>query len=93
MVGSAARDDLKPESDIDVLVTFAGAGQLFDRYFSLKEGLEALFLRPVDVIMDEAVSNPLVRENLDRDRLSVYVAESSISSSRYSPFRTLDPRV
>jgi len=33
LIGSAARDDFSPESDIDVLVTFQGDYKLFDRYF------------------------------------------------------------
>mgnify|MGYP001206967712 CR=1 FL=1 len=74
VVGSAARDDFGPSSDVDVLVTFVGPEQLFDRYFTLKEGLEALFQRSVDVIMDEAVTNPIVRQSLDRDRRGVYAA-------------------
>ena len=74
VVGSAARDDFGPDSDVDVLVTFVGTEQLFDRYFTLKEGLEALFHRPVDVIMDEAITNPVVRQSLSQDRRGVYAA-------------------
>ncbi|MBI3987389.1 MAG: nucleotidyltransferase domain-containing protein [Lentisphaerae bacterium] len=74
VVGSATRADFRLESDVDVLVTFDGADQLFDRYFTLKEGLEALFSRPVDVIMEEAVQNPLVRQSLQQERRRVYAA-------------------
>ena len=49
LIGSATRDDFSDDSDIDVLVTFAGDDNLFDRYFSLKEKLEEVFKRKVDV--------------------------------------------
>ena len=49
LIGSAARDDFSAESDIDVLVTFAGDEHLFERYFSLQARLEAIFKRKVDI--------------------------------------------
>lgn len=48
LFGSASRDTLRPESDIDILVTFAGPAT-FDRYFGLKNFLEELLRRPVDL--------------------------------------------
>src|SRR5262249_16865275 len=39
LIGSAAPDDFSETSDIDVLVTFEGDEDLFERYFSLKECL------------------------------------------------------
>jgi hypothetical protein len=36
LIGSATREDFSAESDIDVLVTFAGDENLFERFFSLK---------------------------------------------------------
>jgi predicted nucleotidyltransferase len=51
LIGSATRDDFSDDSDIDVLVTFEGDKNLFDRYFSLKEKLEEIFKRKVDVIV------------------------------------------
>lgn len=74
LVGSATRDDFADESDIDVLVTFEGDENLFDRYFSLKERLEAVFKRKVDVIEERAIRNPFFRKAIDRDRVKVYGA-------------------
>ncbi len=46
-------------SDIDLLVEFEpGVVDLFDAYFGLKEDLEGVFDRPVDVVMADAVRNP-----------------------------------
>ena len=43
LIGSATRDDFSDNSDIDVLITFEGDENLFDRCFSLKEKLEEIF--------------------------------------------------
>ena len=73
LIGSAVRDDFCPDrSDIDVLIEFEGNTDLFHRYFELKERLESLFGRKVDVIQKNAVKNPYVRETIARDRIPVY---------------------
>jgi predicted nucleotidyltransferase len=74
LFGSATRDDFSPDSDIDVLVTFKGREQLFARYFDLKEGLEQIFGRHVDVVMPEAITNPIFREHVEKERTVVYGA-------------------
>src|SRR6478735_8910206 len=46
-------------SDVDLLVEFdPSVVDLFDAYFGLKEDLEGLFGRPVDLVMADAVRNP-----------------------------------
>ena len=72
LFGSATRDDFSPDSDIDVLVTFEGREQLFARYFDLKEGLEQIFGRRVDVVMPEAITKPIFREHIEKERTVVY---------------------
>jgi predicted nucleotidyltransferase len=75
MVGSVVRDDFRPESsDIDVLIEFQGDQALFDRYFDLKQGLETIFGRSVDVIQEGAVKNPYLRASLHQDRVPLYEA-------------------
>ena len=74
LIGSATRDDFSDDSDIDVLVTFAGDDNLFDRYFSLKEKLEEVFKRKVDVIEERAVKNPFFKKTVNRDRIKLYGA-------------------
>lgn len=74
LVGSASRDDIRPESDIDFLVDFEGDKDLFRRYFDLKEELERIFARPVDLIEERAVRNPYIRRSLQKDRIRVYGA-------------------
>jgi len=72
IIGSSTRDDFSDKSDIDVLVTFSGDEHLFDRYFSLKERLEEVFKRKVDVIEERAIRNPFFRQAVNRDRINVY---------------------
>ena len=72
IVGSAARGDVRPDSDIDVLVSFEGDGDLFSRYFGLKERLEAIFGRSVDVVEERALRNPYILRTMQRDRQHLY---------------------
>lgn len=60
LFGSAASDDFKPEhSDVDILVDFTpGTSDPFDAYFGLKEDLERILGRTVDLVMADAVRNP-----------------------------------
>lgn len=74
LVGSGARSDFHEGSDVDFLVTFDGDHQLFGRYFGLKEKLEKIFGRPVDLIEERAVRNRYVRDALMRDRIKIYGA-------------------
>lgn len=74
--GSAAREDFDPErSDLDVLVEFtAGSEDLFGAYFGLRESLEELAGRPVDLVMASAVKNPYVARSIAETRRDLYAA-------------------
>jgi predicted nucleotidyltransferase len=75
--GSAARGDFDPErSDIDFVVEFDRSAALypFDAYFGLKEGLEELFGRPVDLVEAGAVRNPYLIASIEQSRENVYAA-------------------
>jgi uncharacterized protein len=71
--GSATSEEFRAESDVDVLVRFElDGGGLFDRYFDLKEGLEGIFGRPVDVVVEDSLRNPYFKASVDRSRRTVY---------------------
>lgn len=77
LFGSAARDDFDPaRSDIDVLVEFEpdSSVRALDTYFGLKEALEALFGRRVDLVMPGAIRNPYIKADIDRSRRLLYAA-------------------
>ena len=75
--GSAAVGEFGgEESDLDFLVDFepqAGPGYA-DRYFGLLESLEALFGRPVDLVVASAIKNPYFRESVERTKAVLYAA-------------------
>ena len=75
LFGSAAGAGFDPEqSDLDFLVTFQelGVGQYADAYFGLLEDLQALFQRPVDLVVPSAVQNPYFRQAIEATRTLVY---------------------
>jgi uncharacterized protein len=58
LFGSAARDELSPSSDVDVLVEFGGPAT-FAAYMDLKFYLEDLLGRPVDLVTDKGLRREL----------------------------------
>jgi len=75
--GSAVRADFDPQtSDLDFLVEFDDVppATYAQCYFSLKEGLEALFGRPVDLVTESSLVNPYFRERVIAERQTVYAS-------------------
>ena len=75
--GSATGDEFDPaSSDIDFLVELEppeGTNR-FDAFFGLKEGLEALFGRPVDLVDPSALDNPYFAAMVEHTRQELYAA-------------------
>ncbi len=69
LFGSAVREDLRPDSDVDILVEFDGPAT-FDRYIELKFRLEALLGRPVDLVTPRALK-PRLRPYVEREAIRV----------------------
>ena len=75
--GSAAMDSFDPaRSDVDFLLEFEddSVSGYFDRYFGLKEALESLFGRPVDLVTVKSVRNRYFWAAITRSRTPLYVA-------------------
>jgi predicted nucleotidyltransferase len=74
--GSAARGaDFTPASDIDFLVEFEpDHPRSFGEYLELRDKLEILFERKVDLTMAGAVRNPFIRAAIDRSRVPLHGA-------------------
>ena len=76
--GSAATGDFDPaRSDIDFLVEYApetDLGPWMKRYFDLKDRLEQLLERPVDLVMVGALRNPYVIRSVNESRQLLYAA-------------------
>lgn len=69
LFGSAARDALREDSDVDVLVEFEGPAT-FDGYIGLQTYLEGLFGLKVDLATD-AMIKPRLRRHIEKDLLRV----------------------
>ena len=78
LFGSVLRDDFRPDSDIDVLVSFSPEAEwgLFE-HVAMQEELAAMFSRKVDLITRRAVEhsrNPLRRRIILESAQPYYVA-------------------
>ena len=76
LFGSILRDDFDPgRSDVDVLVEFEPqATNSFANFLDLKESLEALFGRSVDLVERRAIRNRRLRYYIEKSKLPVYVS-------------------
>ena len=77
LFGSAARGDFDPaRSDLDFLVEFERDDKLpaLDAYFGLKDALEQLMSRRVDLIMPGAIENPYVKASIQESRETLYAS-------------------
>lgn len=74
--GSVTRDDFREDSDIDFVVDFNEKDPFTytDLYFSLKEHLEKLFKRKIDLVEDRAIKNNSFRKQLDETKVLIYGA-------------------
>jgi len=72
--GSVTNDKFTPESDIDLIVDIDSVDPLeySDRYFNLKEELEKLFNRHIDLLEDRALKNPYLRKEINLTKVLVY---------------------
>jgi predicted nucleotidyltransferase len=78
LFGSAARDDFDPaRSDLDFLVEFDRAhpsALSLKTYLGLKDSLEALFGRPVDLVEPGVLRNPYLKASIEGSREPVFEA-------------------
>ena len=77
LFGSATSSRFDPEtSDLDFIVEFVDSESsvLFTTYFDLKESLEELFERPVDLVMADAIRNQYFLESIAPSRTRLYAA-------------------
>jgi predicted nucleotidyltransferase len=78
LFGSATSDDFDAvRSDLDFLVEFdpqAPEALSLKTFFGLKEALEALFGRSVDLVEPSAIRNPYFKESVERSRESLFEA-------------------
>ncbi len=75
--GSVLRDDFCPESDVDVLVTFApGAQWTFEQWLDMTRELEAIIGRKVDLVergLVEQSKNYIRRRHILNHLETIYI--------------------
>lgn len=72
--GSAVTGDFDPErSDVDFLVEYSEDFD-YDRYFDLKEELEALLGREVQLVSRKYLRNPYFIHAVERTKIPLYAA-------------------
>lgn len=77
LFGSAATGAFDPaSSDVDFLVDFDTGKRIgaLEQYFGLKEALEAMLGRPVDLVEEGASSNRYFLESVNESRRLLYAA-------------------
>ncbi len=72
--GSVLTDRFKENSDIDLIVDFQDVDlyDYADNYFDLKNSLERIFNRKVDLLENQAINNPYLRQSIDSQKQIVY---------------------
>ncbi len=75
--GSATSGKFTDHSDLDFAVLFLESLSPLehgDAFFSLKEDLEQLLGRKVDLLSYRVVKNPIFKEELDKTKVTLYAA-------------------
>ncbi len=72
--GSVTRNELKPQSDIDLLVDIDADDPLdySDNYFGLKMHLEKLLGRKVELLEQRALNNKFLNKYIDDTKVIIY---------------------
>lgn len=78
LFGSVLRDDFRPDSDVDVLLTFVPEQRLtWDDWQAMEAELETLFQRKVDLVSKKYLKNPYRRYEILKTREVIYAVEQS----------------
>lgn len=87
LFGSVLRDDFNPQSDIDILVSFAKEAKItFFDLDTIESQLSKLFNRPVDLVTKQAIEqshNWIRRNNILNNAKVIYEQRSRDTSRSY----------
>jgi predicted nucleotidyltransferase len=72
--GSVCTDAFTEKSDIDLIVDIDSHDPIAyaDDYFSLKFAIQDLLKRPIDLLENKEINNPVIRKNIDNSKLLLY---------------------
>jgi len=75
LFGSAARGELRPDSDVDLLIEFKPDAQVgLIEFEEIQAEFESIFGRPVDLAGPAILRNPYRRRSILRDLRPIYGA-------------------
>jgi predicted nucleotidyltransferase len=78
LFGSVLREDFRPNSDVDVLITLApNHGWSLFNWIDMQQELEAMFQRQVDLVDKQGLVNPYRRAEIMRTYQVIYASEQS----------------
>lgn len=74
LFGSVLTNDFSSVSDVDFLVNFGKVKpeNYFDNYIDLKLNLERILNRPVDLLEEKTVKNPVLLRSINRNKKLIY---------------------
>jgi predicted nucleotidyltransferase len=72
--GSVIRDDFNDCSDVDLVVDIDETDpyKYTDLYFNIKDKLENIFKRQVDLLEERAINNRFFRQELEKTKVKIY---------------------
>lgn len=72
--GSVTNNQFNPESDIDLIVDIDSEDPLeySDKYFNLKDELQKLLHRKIDLLENKSLKNPYLRKQIDETKVLIY---------------------
>lgn len=72
--GSVLTNRFNDDSDIDLVVDFnkIDLADYVNNYLDLKDSLQKVLGREVDLLEDKAISNPILRRNIDKNKRRIY---------------------
>ena len=74
LFGSAAKNNLQEDSDIDFLINFSNKKNFENygnNYFNLLYALQDLLKRDVDLTAEETLSNPYLIESINQNKIKL----------------------
>lgn len=74
LFGSFARDEFTDQSDIDLIVELLDTDPIkyADNYFNLKNQLNQLLKRHIDLLERKAVKNPYLLKQIENSKVELY---------------------
>ena len=74
LFGSAAKNTMQPNSDIDILIHFSSKLNEIEygnNYVELMYALQSLLNKEVDLVAEETVTNPYLLQSINKDKISI----------------------